>query len=291
MCNNLFMKNVLLVTNSNAGRKKSLLYKKHVINFLILNQINFKSVEIENVIPESFTDIDTVIVIGGDGTVNKVVPYIIDTEKTLGIIPCGTANLLAAKLGIPDNIKQAIKVISNGTKKSVDVLKIGEKYSILRLGLGYDSDIICKTPQSFKNKFGYFAYFFAGILFALRLKQKKYRLYFNEEKLSVIATCIIVANAGNMYRNIFSISKNCKLDDGIMDVFILKVKNPILFFVEFLQIIFDKRTTNSKAMYFQTPNLLISNDISTGHIDGEKTKFKDDIKINIVPKSVKVLCS
>ena len=34
--------------------------------------------------------------------------------------------------------------------------------------------------------------------------------------------------------------------------------------------------------------LLIKNDFSTGHIDGEKQKFKDDIKINIVPKSVKI---
>lgn len=285
------MKNVLLVTNINAGRKKSLLYKKQVINFLRLNQIDFKSVEIENLVTENFTDIDTVIVIGGDGTVNKVVPYIIDTEKTLGIIPCGTANLLAAKLGISDNIKQAIKIISKKTTKKIDVLKVNDRYSILRLGLGYDSDIICKTPQSLKNKFGYFAYFFAGMIFALRLKQKKYRLTFDNQKLSVIATCIIVANAGNMYRNIFSISKNCKLDDGIMDIFVLKVKNPILFFTEFLQIIFDKRTTNSKAMYFQASDLLISNDISTGHIDGEKTKFKDDIKINIVPKSIKILCA
>lgn len=282
------MKNVLVVENANAGRKKSVLYKKNVIRFLFDRGVKFKSISLENLHLINIEDFDTVIAIGGDGTVNKIVPLIINTDKALGIIPCGTANLLAAKLGIPVNIKKALEIIDRQNFVEADVFKVADKYSILRAGLGYDADIICKTPQSLKNKFGYFAYFIAGILFALRLKQKKYYITFAGKKLSVLATCIIVANAGNMYKNLFSISKNCQIDDGIMDVFILKVKNPILFFIEFLQIIFNKKNSSSKAMYFQTSNLTIKNDFTNGHIDGEKTKFKDDIIINVVPKSIKV---
>ena len=285
------MKNVLVVENANAGRKKSVLYKKNVIRFLFDRGVKFKSISLENLHLINIEDFDTVIAIGGDGTVNKIVPLIINTDKALGIIPCGTANLLAAKLGIPVNIKKALEIIDRQNFVEADVFKVADKYSILRAGLGYDADISCKTPQSLKNKFGYFAYFIAGILFALRLKQKKYYITFAGKKLSVLATCIIVANAGNMYKNLFSISKNCQIDDGIMDVFILKVKNPFLFFAEFLQIIFNKKSSNSKAMYFQTTNLTIKNDISTGHIDGEKVKFKGDIVINIAPKSIKLIKS
>ncbi len=285
------MKNVLVVENANAGRKKSVLYKKNVIRFLFDRGVKFKSISLENLHLINIEDFDTVIAIGGDGTVNKIVPLIINTDKALGIIPCGTANLLAAKLGIPVNIKKALEIIDRQNFVEADVFKVADKYSILRAGLGYDADIICKTPQSLKNKFGYFAYFIAGILFALRLKQKKYYITFAGKKLSVLATCIIVANAGNMYKNLFSISKNCQIDDGIMDVFILKVKNPFLFFAEFLQIIFNKKSSNSKAMYFRTTNLTIKNDITTGHIDGEKVKFKGDIVINIAPKSIKLIKS
>ena len=285
------MKNVLVVENANAGRKKSVLYKKNVIRFLFDRGVKFKSISLENLHLINIEDFDTVIAIGGDGTVNKIVSLIINTDKALGIIPCGTANLLAAKLGIPVNIKKALEIIDRQNFVEADVFKVADKYSILRAGLGYDADIICKTPQSLKNKFGYFAYFIAGILFALRLKQKKYYMTFAGKKLSVLATCIIVANAGNMYKNLFSISKNCQIDDGIMDVFILKVKNPFLFFAEFLQIIFNKKSSNSKAMYFRTTNLTIKNDISTGHIDGEKVKFKGDIVINIAPKSIKLIKS
>lgn len=282
------MKNVLVINNPNAGRKKAAKYKKLVIQFLLRKNCSFKTIEISKLTRTDFEDFDTVFAIGGDGTVNKVIPYIVNTDKVLGIIPCGTANLLAAKLNIPTNPKKALEIINHSVIKNVDVLKVQDKYSVLRLGLGYDSDIICKTPQSLKNKFGYFAYFLAGILFALRLKQKSYTIFFNDKKLSILATCIIVANAGNMYRNLVSISNNCNLQDGKFEVFILKVKNPITFFIEFLGIIFNYKNSNSKAMYFQTNELLIKNEFSTGHIDGEKQKFKDDIKINIVPKSVKV---
>lgn len=282
------MKNVLVINNPNAGRKKAVKYKKLVIQFLLRKNCSFKTIEISKLTSTDFEEFDTVFAIGGDGTVNKVIPYIVNTDKVLGIIPCGTANLLAAKLNIPTNPKKALEIINHSVIKNVDVLKVQDKYSVLRLGLGYDSDIICKTPQSLKNKFGYFAYFLAGILFALRLKQKSYTIFFNDKKLSILATCIIVANAGNMYRNLVSISNNCNLQDGKFEVFILKVKNPITFFIEFLGIIFNYKNSNSKAMYFQTNELLIKKEFSTGHIDGEKQKFKDDIKINIVPKSVKV---
>lgn len=282
------MKNVLVINNPNAGRKKAAKYKKLVIQFLLRKNCSFKTIEISKLTSTDFEEFDTIFAIGGDGTVNKVIPYIVNTDKVLGIIPCGTANLLAAKLNIPTNPKKALEIINHSVIKNVDVLKVQDKYSVLRLGLGYDSDIICKTPQSLKNKFGYFAYFLAGILFALRLKQKSYTIFFNDKKLSILATCIIVANAGNMYSNLVSISNNCNLQDGKFEVFILKVKNPITFFIEFLGIIFNYKNSNSKAMYFQTNELLIKNEFLTGHIDGEKQNFKDDIKINIVPKSVKV---
>ena len=282
------MKNVLVINNPNAGRKKAVKYKKLVIKFLLRKNCFFKTIEIDKLTSTDFENFDTILTIGGDGTVNKVIPYIVNTEKVLGIIPCGTANLLASKLNISTNPKKALEIIDKLNIKDIDILKVQDKYSILRLGFGYDSDIICKTPQSLKNKFGYFAYFLAGILFALRLRQKSYTIFFNDKKLLILATCIIVANAGNMYRNLVSISNNCNLQDGKFDGFILKVKNPITFFIEFLGIIFNYKNSNSKAMYFQTNELLIKNEFSTGHIDGEKQKFKDDIKINIVPKSVKV---
>lgn len=283
------MKKILVVENINAGKKNAVSAYNIIEEFYLGKDVELNIVGIEEVSEDTVKNSDVIITVGGDGTVNKVVPFAMKFDKPIGVIPCGTANLLSAKLKIPTDIKKALQVIENGQKLKIDVLKVNDNYSVLRTGFGYDADIICKTPQSLKNKFGYFSYFVAGVLFALRLKQHVYHLTYNDDKkLSVLATCIIVANAGNMYKNVVSISKNCRLDDGKFDVFILKVKNPILFFIEFLQIIFDKKSSNSKAMYFQTKNISIKNDYCVCHIDGEKQKIRDNIKIETIPCAVYV---
>lgn len=283
------MKKILVVENINAGKKNAVSAYKIIEEFYLGKDVELNIVGIEEVSEDNVKNSDVIITVGGDGTVNKVVPFAMKFDKPIGVIPCGTANLLSAKLKIPTDFKKALQVIENGQKLKIDVLKVNDNYSVLRTGFGYDADIICKTPQSLKNKFGYFSYFVAGVLFALRLKQQVYHLtYDNDKKLSVLATCLIIANAGNMYKNVVSISKNCRLDDGKFDVFILKVKNPILFFIEFLQIIFDKKSSNSKAMYFQTKNISIKNDYCVCHIDGEKQKIRDNIKIETIPCAVYV---
>lgn len=283
------MKKFLVVENINAGKKNAVSADKIIEEFYLGKDVELNIVGIEDISEDNVKNSDVIITVGGDGTVNKVVPFAMKFDKPIGVIPCGTANLLSAKLKIPTDFKKALQVIENGQKLKIDVLKVNDNYSVLRTGFGYDADIICKTPQSLKNKFGYFSYFVAGVLFALRLKQQVYHLtYDNDKKLSVLATCLIIANAGNMYKNLVSISKNCRLDDGKFDVFILKVKNPILFFIEFLQIIFDKKSSNSKAMYFQTKNISIKNDYCVCHIDGEKQKIRDNIKIETIPCAVYV---
>ncbi len=283
------MNNVLVVANFSAGRKQAIKYRKKIQKFLLRKQVYFQFVTVEQLNDVNMAIFDTIFVAGGDGTVNKVLPYLVNTGKTLGIIPCGTANLLAEKLGIPTNFKKSLKILEQGFSKKIDVLKINNNFSSLRFGLGYDADIISKTPQSLKQKFGYFAYFMAGILFAFRLKDKEYIITSKNKKQTVNASCIIVANASNMYKNWVSVSKTSELDDGYMEVFVLKTKNSFLFFVEILKMFLKRHKTNKNALYFKTDNLVLENSWFNSHIDGEKRKFKGNVNIELMTVSVSVI--
>jgi len=282
------MRKALVVLNINAGRKKAIKYKKLLLKFLRKKYDSYKLIDIEQLNNEQTNLFDDIIAVGGDGTVNKVLPYIINTDKTLAIIPCGTANLLAAKLGISTNIKKAISIIEKGRKEKIDIISINNKPCILRFGLGYDADIITKTPQSIKNKFGYFSYFVAGILFALRLNTRNYHIFYDNKEINTEASCIIIANAANMYKNWISVCKNDKLNDGLMDIFILKTNNPIIFGFEILNILLNRKINNARAMYFNALNLQIRNNWTMCHIDGEKQKFKEDLIFKIINKAINV---
>ena len=283
------MNNVLIVANFSAGRKQAIKYKKKIQKFLLRKRASFHFITIDQLSEADMDLFDTILVVGGDGTVNKVLPYLVNANKTLGIIPCGTANLLAAKLGI-NSISKALKVIDKDNIRKIDVMTVNDNLSVLRCGIGYDADIIGKTPQSLKNKFGYFAYFIAGIIFALRLKRKEYSVILDDKERTIKASCIIVANAGNMYKNLFSVAKDCRLDDGLFDIFILKTQNPILFFIEFLKIMFNLKINNSLAEYHKAKNLKIKNRYCLAHIDGEKMKFSEDLNFKIEHNAINVYC-
>ena len=282
------MNSALNVFNYNAGRKKALLCKKKLKNFLFRKTNKFKFVSIDEFDFVDIENYDVIFAVGGDGTVNKIAKHISNTNKILAIIPTGTANLLSANLGLSTNINKTLKIIDKEIVKKTDLIKINDIPCILRLGIGYDSDIICKTPQSLKNKFGYFAYFIAGIIFATRLKQKKYEIKYDDKTIVVNATGIIVANASNMYHNLVSVADNSSINDGLMDLFILKAVNPITYFYEFLKVLFGIRKTNPRAMYLKAKNIHIKNRWCACHIDGEKSKLKDNININIYPGAVKI---
>ena len=281
------MNNVLIVANFSAGRKQAIKYKKRIQKFLLVRQMYFRFINIDQLQEVDMDLFDTILVVGGDGTVNKVLPYLVNTNKTLGIIPCGTANLLASKLGI-NTISKALKVIDKENVKKIDVMTVDDNLSVLRCGIGYDADIIGKTPQSLKNKFGYFAYFITGIIFALRFKEREYKMLIDGKQRNINASCIIFANAANMYRNIVSLAHSSTLDDGLMDIFVLKTSNPIIFFFELLCIILKIRKKNNRAEYIRAKDVHIENSWLTCHIDGEKINFKGNIRINILDNAIEV---
>src|SRR5512143_1804586 len=55
-----------------------------------------------------------VIAMGGDGTIGAVIEGIAGSDVKLGILPAGTANDIAASLGIPEDLKQACQLIAEG---------------------------------------------------------------------------------------------------------------------------------------------------------------------------------
>ena len=66
-------------------------------------------------------DAPMVVIGGGDGTLGAAASMLIDSDRTLGILPLGTHNHFARQLGIPMDLPGAIRVLAQGQRRRVDV--------------------------------------------------------------------------------------------------------------------------------------------------------------------------
>ena len=86
---------------------------------------------------------ELVVAAGGDGTVSDVINGLVGTPIPLGIIPAGTANLLAQELKVPLSIKDAIElIIGQHEFKKIDAMKIGTRVYDLNVSLGLSATVI-----------------------------------------------------------------------------------------------------------------------------------------------------
>lgn len=118
---------------------------------------------------------DLVLVAGGDGTVRVVAEVLLGTDVAMGLLPCGTGNLLARNLGIPLNdVAAAVRTACLGTDVAVDVGRLevdrdGEGTNVehhlflVMAGIGFDAALIAGAGEDLKRRFGHVAYLASGV--------------------------------------------------------------------------------------------------------------------------------
>jgi len=96
-------------------------------------------------------NIDVVVAVGGDGTVNEVARSLVHSRTALGIIPCGSGNGLARHLSIPIDIKKSIDIINRYNIETFDYGVINELPFFCTCGMGFDAFISQKFASSKKR--------------------------------------------------------------------------------------------------------------------------------------------
>ena len=101
---------------------------------------------------------NTVVVIGGDGTVNNVLSGLNVENAAFGIIPAGTGNDFADTAKIPLGLP-ALDLILNSEPKDTDFLQFSDgRRSLNVAGIGIDVDVLarCERMKHFRAKSKYF---------------------------------------------------------------------------------------------------------------------------------------
>lgn len=73
---------------------------------------------------------------GGDGTINAVASVLVESDRTLGVLPLGTLNHFAKDLSIPLDLEGALRTLVEGTVEQIDVAEVNGRIFLNNSGLG-----------------------------------------------------------------------------------------------------------------------------------------------------------
>ena len=234
---------------------------------------------------------ETVIAVGGDGTINEVTQGLVNSDTALGIIPCGSGNGFARLIKMPlkNNLK-ALEIIRANKTKKIDVGIAGAEYFLNVAGFGFDAIIAQKFASSKRR--GKLPYFQIGVKEFFGFKAIKYELTFEDgTKAEISPLCVAFAN-GNQYGSDFIIAPRADFDDGLLEMVLIKPANIFKlllgfpnFFKEGLSPVKLTENKSIKKVEIKAAGPFAY------HIDGEpRTCQNGELKISVVPAALKIIC-
>ncbi len=237
--------------------------------------------------------IRSVMACGGDGTVTAVINGLEanrpgEPPVTLSIVPGGTANLVAAALGISSEIDEAVKVALTGEERDIDLGRRDDTLFALGIGVGLTERLVSQASTEAKEKIGRWAYLFA-MLKELGAKPHRFELVLDGgEAIEDMGVAIVIANTGEIGHGV-SFAPDAKLDDGRLDVCVLRHFG----FADLVRLgvrTLTGRLREDRAMTFhQARHLELRADPPLEvQIDGETVSAKTPIVCEAVPRALRV---
>lgn len=238
---------------------------------------------------------DAVVAAGGDGTVHEVITGYYRNpglkKPPLGIIPAGTGNAFVRDMDlVGSDWERAVDTIVRGEARAVDVARFTTldetRYSLNVLGVGFVSDV---SETAVRLKFlGSHAYLLAVLYRLLSLKTYPMRLTFDGRSEHVDACFAVVSNSRYTGKSFF-IAPGAKVDDGLLDLVVLKKISRWRVIRIFGTIFSGAHVREPEVSYHQARNISIDTQTPRVlNVDGE-VLGRTPIEIECLPRDLKLL--
>jgi diacylglycerol kinase (ATP) len=162
---------------------------------------------------------DRVVVAGGDGTINEAINGLAGSRVPLAIVPLGTANVLAAEIGLGGRPRDIAAAIVSGKPRPIALGRLatgsGTRRFAMMAGLGFDSQVVARVDPGLKRLTGKFAYLAAAAGALIRGAGLSFRLDI-DGRVHQAASAIIAK--GHFYGGRFVACPDARLEEPSLQV-------------------------------------------------------------------------
>lgn len=158
---------------------------------------------------------DMVVAAGGDGTVNEVIAGLDGGGVPLGLVPLGTANVLAAEIGLGRRPAAMAAAIAEGRTRPIHLGVVNGRRFAVMAGIGFDAHVVIGVTPALKRVLGRAAYIWRSLRELLRGPTTRYRVTIDDRVFE--ASTVIVAN-GHYYGGRYVCAPEARLEDPRLHV-------------------------------------------------------------------------
>ncbi len=229
---------------------------------------------------------DIVCAVGGDGSVHEVGTALIGTNTKLAILPTGSGNGLARHLNISMDLKKAIECINDNFSIQMDTVVVNDKPFLGTGGYGFDALIAKRFDEH--NSRGFVSYIKLVFKELFNFSSKNITFEINGISRNVSAFLFTIANSSE-FGNGFCVSPKSSVTDGNLELCILR---PFSFwFAPSIAYRYFKKTADKsrhiEIIQFKKARIRLTDRIA--HYDGEPFDVREELNVEVVPKSLHIL--
>lgn len=160
------------------------------------------------------------VICGGDGSLNTYLNRS-SLKKYFGVLPSGTANVVAREQGISLALRWAAKNLLTGAVKELDVGVCNGRRFFFVAGLGFDAQAAHGVLGWLKKRIGQGAYYLSTLWTFLRYRAPRFEVFAEEAELGVAGEFVLVSNMRRYGGDLF-FSPQARDDDGLLDVLVVR---------------------------------------------------------------------
>ncbi len=189
---------------------------------------------------------NSLIVLGGDGTLHEVLNSFVDFENnSLGIIPLGTGNDFAESARIPANVKKAARLIVQNAPRAIDYVEFENGLrSLNAFGMGIDVDVL---ERAYAGKYLKRSKYLRALLVSLvKFKSHDFTVRYNGTEERHFGLIAAVGN-GRQFGGGIKMFPEAKIDDGYLNLIMVDYISKIAMIGAFIKLMRGKVNSVKQA--------------------------------------------